>query len=280
MNPSFSIISTLVETAKLARRYARLFLVLTVIGSILPFAIQWIAAGMVAPQIPDHPKPEDLSKVGSAVAFGFLSFVASIFQLVIGVAIQAAILGTLKTAATGSGQWPAIKSSLRRYTWPLVILAFLLGIIAIVITVPFTFLILAISSPSNHNEATPYIAAFLSMLVAVLYFVFAKYALADPLVVVEDLNPLAALRRSWQMTRGRFGYVVGCYIFVGTGEYLLIMLFQYLESPSAISWLNGVDAILNSALGSYWTFLAWVMYIRIKSTGAQAGEPVTEIAPA
>jgi len=84
------------------------------------------------------------------------------------------------------------------------------------------------------------------------------------------LNPLAALGRSWQMTRGRFGYVVGCYIFVSAGEYFLTLLFQHFEQPSVVALANVADALVNGMLGCYWIFLAWVMYVHIKAT-----EPAT-----
>ena len=265
MDPSFSIIATLVEAAKLAWRHGKLVLVLAIICSVPSVAGQCAAVEIVASSAALKGATAPPSP-GYLQLLSLFIFVVIIVEMVVAVAMQAAILGILKTPATSERAWPVIRDSVRRYIWPLFILSLLLAIIAFLITVPFGFILGRVAF--GATESSSYLVGFLSMLIAILYLVFAKYALADPLVVVENLNPLAALGRSWRMTRGRFGYVVGCYIFVGTGEYFLSQLAQYFEISSAVTWVNSVDAFINSVIACYWIFLAWVMYMRIKAAEA------------
>jgi hypothetical protein len=185
------------------------------------------------------------------------------FQLLTRSIASASLLGVLKTAPDDGPVWPTVRASLRRYIWPLLILALLLSIIACLIVVPFSFLIAFFGI--RMTNAT-YLFGFLGFLFAVLYLVFAKYALADPLVVVENMNPLAALGKSWRMTRGRFGYVIGSYVFVGTAEYFLTASFQHFEVMGTFGWSDAVDQVIGSLFACYWILLAWVMYVRIRES--------------
>ena len=269
MNPSFSIISTLIEAVRLVQRHARLVFVLTLICGVTAIAIQLIATEIV-PSIPRKgPIPPD--QAGMMWFFFLASFAMGLVAMALSIAAHAAILGMLKTPALGSEAWPVIMNSIRRYMWRLFILGLLLGLIAGAITIPFSFLIFTFGFHSGHSS---YVVAFISMMAAIVYLIFAKYALADPLIVAENLNPLDALGRSWQMTRGRFGYVVGCYVFVGTAEYFLTQLLQHFERTSihTFTWLNVVDVFLKALISCYWIFLSWVMYTRIKATEAPHGE--------
>ena len=200
-----------------------------------------------------------------------LRLVGLFVSLVLLAAKTAAILGLLTADRLENKVWKAVRSCVKIYTWTLFRLNILIGLIAILVAIPFGLVMRVTGSSAN-----------ITLFVTGLYLVLVKYALADPLVVVENLNARDALYRSWEMTKGHFWYVAGCYLFLGFGEWLI----HKLMGPS----LNGTDRgsvwILVQlglrTIDSLWIFLSWCMYQRIKEADAIApvhGIPSTESPP-
>ena len=218
---------------------------------------------------PDHGMAVPQLGLYSAL-FSVFSLLMVLIDIAIAAMVAAVILGVLK--APSPAGWLTIKVSIRSYTWRLIILSILLAIIACLVTIPFSFIIAFYGfSATEHGPgivAHNYFIDFMIMLMAILYLLFVKYALADPLIVIEGMGPLAALKRSWQMTRGRFGYVLGCYVFLGTAEYFIGALLRNYESPHRFTWVKAIELLITSVLTCYWILLAWCMYWRIKQADA------------
>ncbi len=77
----------------------------------------------------------------------------------------------------------------------------LLGGIGVLVAIPFVFVMRLL----GH-------VGVVVIFMQISFLLFAKYALADPLIVYEKMGARAALRRSWEMTRGNYGYVGACYL--------------------------------------------------------------------
>jgi uncharacterized membrane protein len=104
-----------------------------------------------------------------------------------------------------------------------------------------------------------------------MYLIMVKYALADPLVVKEGMGARAALKRSWQMTRGAFWYVLGCYCFLLAVQQLLNWLFASIRFPSGPAGLSGLLVNLTKEVVSpLWIIVSWVMYNQIKERDREA----------
>jgi len=157
----------------------------------------------------------------------------------------------------------AIQQGINDYALSLMGVDIWLGLIAMVLFVPvFALIFVFRGSP------------LWGLLVVALAVIFLKYALAKPLVVAENMKAWPALAASWQMTRSRFGYVLGCYLIFGVIEGLLQYGINFLHASIAILWpiTFSVDVI-----DTYPIIIAWVMYLRFR-----AGEetlPVVEVEP-
>ena len=171
----------------------------------------------------------------------------------------AAILGLLRRQSLGKTAGVAVWSSIETYTWTLFRLIFLIGIIA----VPFIAAMVGVVLILKLGQ--------IAFLIGFAFFlIFLKYALADPLVVVENLRARAALKRSWKMTKGHFWYVMGCYLFLGAGEWLInwLMALPLPDADAKTSWVGIPVEFGSKLIDSMWIILSWCMYLRIKETDA------------
>jgi hypothetical protein len=169
----------------------------------------------------------------------------------------AAILGLVRKESPDEAGWRATWYSIHHYTWTLFRVKILIGLIAI--SVCLVALVVVIRGALLTFGPSRFAVA----MVTVLFLFLLKYALADPLVVVENLGARAALKQSWGMTKGHFWYVAGCYLALGLLGY-------------SVSWVIGpgigntsglgekMGRMLLALLNSSWTIMAWIMYLRIK----------------
>jgi hypothetical protein len=117
---------------------------------------------------------------------------------------------------------------------------------------------------------------------AFVYLVLIKYALAFPLVVDEQLNARQALKRSWQMTRGHFWYVLLCYLVMASVHIAVNQLFAspWLDAHIPFSFSFFVKHAVGAFFDSLWIVLGWQMYLDIKNADAPpATAPVDVPAP-
>ena len=173
-NASFSILSTLLETLRLAARNFVLILTISVLIS-FPFSLATLIANALSSS----------SQVLLAALISLLVFGAGI---VVGAMKSAAILGVLKSRSAEASLWPSIGTSVRTYTWTLIRLEILLTVIAWIVTFPFGLLAGFFGAQAIHHRnggsfGTVHFPVLPLLFIAVLYLVFVKYALADPLIV-------------------------------------------------------------------------------------------------
>ncbi len=164
----------------------------------------------------------------------------------------------------GPLRWQEIRASINRFGARLVSVHLLIGVIAGVVIAP----VIVIVASFRIFEA-PAIVTALSIAMAILWVIFLKYSLADPLVVNENYYAMDALRRSWQMTRSHVTYVAGNYIVIGSAFALVGFAYQHCvpEDWSGLLIANLYSMALN-ACAMIWIPLAWCMYQRIKEADA------------
>jgi magnesium-transporting ATPase (P-type) len=261
--PTFSILKTLGEACWLGARYWKILVLIslvTVIPVILASCIElYLAPNSSEEYIRSH--PQEFSN--QSLLLSVVTLVLSLFIFAISAMKTAAILGMLKESQAEI--WLTIKDNIQNYTWTLIRVQILLALIAWIVVIPISMFVgfygKELISPNNY---------FLKVLViffAILYLVFIKFALADPVVVVEGLRARASLKRSWQMTRGRFGYVLGCYVFLGTADYFLNTEFGNFSDTSLTVTI--ILNIVNELFSCLWVLLGWAMYQQIKAVEAE-----------
>jgi len=181
----------------------------------------------------------------------------SLFSMVFFNAVSAAaILGLLKRSSSENPAWLGVWNSVKIYTGTLCRLSIQIFFIAILVLAPIGASLKALKAPHAAG-----------VMVIAIYLIFIKYALADPLVVVEHMSAWQALKRSWVMTKGHFWYVLGCYFvlwFMGW----TVNAACGLNASNNTGQTTGISILLDLALymfGSLWIIVPWCMYLRIKA---------------
>lgn len=181
------------------------------------------------------------------------------------------ILDAVKNAALiyaiinpGPLRWPEIRNSINRFGARLVGVHLLIGIIG-------GLAVAAVSCCVAYFRIfeAPKVVTLLAIALAIMWLIFLKYALADPLVVNENFFAMDALRRSWQMTRSHVTYVAANYIVVGIVFALAEYAYQYCLPQNWSAFLiAGIYSLAVNAFALVWITLAWCMYQRIKEADA------------
>ena len=115
---------------------------------------------------------------------------------------------------------------------------------------------------SRIHQAAFSLILISTVLVEIVFLLLLKYALANPLVVVEDLSAPTALAVSWRMTKRRFAYVFGCYLLIGSVEAGVTFASVFLRLPR---WTSPEIGLLNEFFATYSYVLSWVMYSQIRA---------------
>jgi hypothetical protein len=262
MKPALSVYSALRESFYL---WVQNFWIVTVVA----LATRLPQLGLSHLQLMLAPIPSSPAHVAPgfypvSAAVSFASFAA---LLILAGVSTAGILGVLTRPATESDPWPAMRRSIAANTWTLARLYFLIAVIA---ALPMVLIVVAVA------ELKIKVTSLLAVWCFALYLILVKYALADPLVVVEGMGARAGLKRSWQMTRGAFWYVLGCYAFLAVLQMILRWLFAPTNLRSATSGWSGLLAdVAEEVVAPLWVIVSWVMYNQIKA--AKPGNaPTTE----
>jgi hypothetical protein len=203
----------------------------------------------------DHfPRHSQLSAI--ALLFGLIGLFST-FVLI--PAKAAAILGLLRRESPRETVFAAVCSGIHKHTWTLLRLMILIGLTFI----PFGLIISIVVHLFGANK-------YVLIIGMGFYLVLIKYALAYPLVVVDNFNAGDALWRSWTMTKGHFWYVLGCYLFLGLGQWLIHWTItspvNSADSGLGWAWLPVQFGLM--LIDALWIILSWCMYLRIKETDA------------
>lgn len=246
-----SISSTFREALLLALKYFWLLVVLAIMTKLpaIFMNVFWIS--------PKHSDP-----IATLVSFAVL-----LVGVILDAANRAAVLALLTQTSGEVSVWRPIWNNIQDFTWTLFRVSLLLVGVAILLLIPVCLLIKLFGS---GNLVTVFATA--------MFLIFAKYALADPLVVLENMGARAALKRSWEMTRGHFWYVAGCYLFLGG----MMWFAEWLVEPplhDRQASMAGASLMIHFCFAladNIWIIIAWVMYHRIKTEE----EHIAEVAKA
>lgn len=144
---------------------------------------------------------------------------------------------------------------------------FLTGILVALFAIPIVFVVVAVATATE----SPPLTAILLILAFIGIFLFAtRYLLAPATLIAEDVRGSAALRRSWQLTRGRTWPVFGTYLLVllmvGVATAILTLPFQLIVSAQgslgAVWMISALGNGIASSLTTPFTTIALVhLYI-------------------
>jgi hypothetical protein len=202
--------------------------------------------------------------VASRSAFTLWNVLNGAARQVSSVIFQAAGMAatlSLFHVSPAEADWLVMVRSVQRHTGSLVGVQLFIILIVFAVTLPLFYLFTLIH-PFSAGWTTLVVALGYLLLLALL-----KYALADPLVVAEDLKAIPALSMSWQMTKRRFGYVFGCYFLlalaIGVVNALAWHGATWLGAPV---WISPLLRAFSEFIGTLWFVLPWIMYLQIKAT--------------
>ena len=252
MNSKLSVFETMQEMLRLSAKHFRLLLV--------------VGAAPSVPGIASQVSSQVMSQLGFAALGSLLAFVLYIFWMVVDAACRAATLGVLSEPAPELVT-TSMRTAVRTRSWTLFRISILLALIAI----PFGIVIGL--GASLLKFGTSLVGTCGSVILGLLFLIFMKYALADPLAVVKKIGARESLKVSWHMTRGHFGYVLGCYLLLGipivVGDCLLPNL-GFTDVGSAVGAV--LIQYVTSVLTTPWIVLSWVMYLHVTAADAQPEE--------
>ena len=126
------------------------------------------------------------------------------------------------------------------------------------------------------------VPAFLLLLVPVL-FVMPVFLVVAPAIVIEHLGPWAGVRRSWRLTRVRYGAVVGAGLLIGIVSTLLTVALSGLGlafSVFSFGWIidvicRGASALITVPFVAASTTLVY-LDLRIRAEGLDLELDITE----
>ena len=131
-----SIFSTLIAAFRLGWQHRWLVFVLAAISAI-PTTFITAVTLQLAPLPPaTNATPNIEHTATNAILIGLCSLVLLVINIGLNNMTTASLLGVLKVNPSPVELWPTIKTSIRSYTWPLIIASILLAILACVITIP------------------------------------------------------------------------------------------------------------------------------------------------
>jgi hypothetical protein len=194
------------ETRGVLRRDGRLITAVALAMLVLPGVI----ADVVTPQ---HP--------GTQMApFGYWTIV-SFLSLLVSLAGQLAIVRLALGPPSSVGE--AIRHGARRL--PAYVGATLMWMLPLLL-----LFAVVLSSSANPEKPTPGVAFAVLLLCGLFFFVFVRLLLAPAVASAEAVSSITVLRRSWGLSRGRFGRLFA---------FLILFLITYLILMVAFSAVIG-----------------------------------------
>ena len=244
----------------LYRRHFWLFVGLTAVPGVFALALTLAQAGFQAAVMPEPgaapdagPAPED---VAAAVGF-FLTMLGSmvIYWVVYMIAFGATTFAVSEIYVGRTVSIRPVLGRLRGRIGSLILLLVWIGMrLAALGFGGFVLVALALGAA---GAASPVLGGLLALLFAAatlgaLLFMTLRYGLAVPALIVEELSPHAAVRRSIELSEGRLGRVALLVLCATLITYATVVLFQGpflaaamiagLETTTGF-WLNVVGAV-------------------------------------
>ncbi len=249
------IFMTFSEAVRLGFKHWKLILLLVAID-VTAFVLSW----------PSDTRPSD-DMLHQLLAFAEALALLILDLLVIGIK-PAAILCAL---AYPEKPWRSALQSVRTNTWTLVRVCILIAFVAALFILP----VVAITQLFVALGFTPYRGKNPTLLLGtIVYLVLVKYALADPIVVIEKVNARAALEKSWKMTKSRFWYVLGCILALSAIDFISRGVFSQFGDLEVKDYVGVGYCSASAVIECFSILVAWCMYWRIRDA-ENAAAPAT-----
>lgn len=189
----------------------------------------------------------------------------------VGVAGQLAVIRLALGPAITVGD--AIVHGLKRFPFYLAA-AILIGAGLLILAIPFVAIVAALGVPltaEGFKQSPPAILLWL-VYVAIAFYLGLRMIMASPVASAEAIGPIAIIRRSWNLTAGRwwrlFGFIVlyllgAIVVLAAAGAAIGIVATLLLGSPDPLSASALLVAIVMAFVNAGVTALLAVMLARI-----------------
>ena len=141
---------------------------------------------------------DNLDGLGTLIAMSLLTGVISGLASLV---VQAAAVGVIGEAYQGNAtDWrDALKIGLRKF-FPVLLTGILVGLLAIVLAITIGIVVVILAQFSQALAIATAVMGFIGLIVSIYTLAYVSV----PALVVEDLGPVQAVRRSFQLVRQRF----------------------------------------------------------------------------
>lgn len=213
---------------------------------------------------------------------------AGLWLLLMPVVIVLSIVGTLAISALALGRenvvGPAIALGFRRFL-PLFGATLLVGVTALIVMIPLVLLlgVRPEDIAGGDRAAAGRIVLVMLLFLLIFLFIWVRLMLMTPVAAAERGGPVAILRRSWELTAGRFWKLLGfALLFIVAGLVVMfaatavlgiaIALVAGRPDPGSVSALVLLllSGVLNAIFVVYFTTMLSRIYVQLMG-GATIG---------
>jgi hypothetical protein len=222
VSAKLSISRAWTETGSFLAKEARLVLPI----ALLLLAIPAMAAELLSPE-------PSASPTGIDIAWRLVLVVLNLIAGLIGVV---AITHLALKPNTSVGE--ALRMGVRRFP-PLFLASLLIGLaffaIAFVVILIFAGAAMQGAAPPDPRNLPPSFGLVILLLIALGLALWIRFMMVTPVATAEPVGPIAALRRSWALTRGHYWRLLGAF---------LLLLLVALIAIFALSATIGIVLVL------------------------------------
>ncbi|MFP7695674.1 glycerophosphoryl diester phosphodiesterase membrane domain-containing protein [Trueperella sp. LYQ143] len=199
--------------------------------------------------------PVGILSIGSMIA-GMLTWIAG---------ARVTLASMRGTKMPLSATFRSARSGFWRFTGRFIVLTLIscVVLLAAIIVCSLLFFVFFLGSVRSLADLHP-VAIIIFTIIATLasligsFLIFARFIAVLPTMVIEDIGPIAAIRRSWNLTKHSLGYLIGVFIAivilssvlstVATGVLMLIAGSTSLFMTSFVGAYNPDSSVLNALL--------------------------------
>lgn len=265
---TLSLSNAWVDTRQLLERDGRLYGAVALALIILPTVI----LGVI--------DPRESVQSDSPMWFSLLMFIGTFISLAGQLALIRLSLGPSVTVGGAIGHGIG---RLPRYVLSLI----LLGLVAVLATIPFALVATALGMRIDEGAQTPLtgpLATLILVYVLAMIFLFTRMLLAMPVAAAERAGPVDILKRSWALSSGHwlklFGFLIVALIgamlvllAVATVAGSIIVLFIGQPEPMSVGAL--IEALISGIMTGVFSVLFTLILSRIyvQLSGRTTAEP-------
>jgi hypothetical protein len=213
---------------------------------------------------------------------------AGLWMLMLPIVLVLSIAGSLAISSLAMGRENVVGSAIAhgfRRVLPMIGATLLVGLAAMVVFVPL--ILIAGLTPENLTAPSPASAGrlLLVMLLFLVIFLFfwVRLMLMTPAAAAEGLGPIGIIRRSWQLTSGHFGKLLGFTLLFLVAAMVVMMVITMLigilvalvagrPEPGSVSALLMLllGGVLNAVFVVFFTTMIARIYLQLSGTRESA----------